>query len=82
MLRFTFFRISDSAQGSGDHVAMFKGRNELRSLVRVMAKPVQQLRKSPLRRIDPATPLDRLQSLTVSDVGDLGSLSLGAVVAP
>src|SRR5580658_10260728 len=75
-------RISDAAQCSRHHVAMLESGDERRPLVRVVSKPVQKLGKSPLRRIDAATPLDSLQALAVSGLGDLGSLSYGAMVAP
>src|SRR6185312_16850719 len=41
-------RIGDTAQSSGKHVAVFKGRNKARSFFRMMPKPVQKFRKTPL----------------------------------
>ena len=77
-----FFRIGDAAQRGRHHVAVLEGGNEFRSLAGIVAQPVQQLGKSPLRRIHAAAPLDRFQPFAVSGFGDLRRLALGAMVAP
>src|SRR5579859_2239079 len=54
-------RVGDAAQRRRDHVAMLERGNKLRALGRIMPKPVQQLRKTPFRRIHSAAPLNRFQ---------------------
>ena len=47
-----------------------------------MAKPVQQLGKSPLRRINPAAPMDSFKFFPMRGFGDLRCFAFGAVIAP
>src|SRR5438105_13222476 len=47
-----------------------------------MAKPVQELGKSPFRRIHSATPINCFQSFTMGGDRDFGGLSLGSMIAP
>ncbi len=82
ILRFTRLGISDSAQGGSDHVAVFESAGQLRALVRVMAQPMQQLRKSPLVGVDAATPFNRFQMFAMRQVGNLLRFTLGPVIAP
>ena len=48
----------------------------------MVAEPVQQLGKSPLRRVDATAPLDGFQTLAPSRFGDLGGFPLRSVVTP
>ncbi len=72
----------DAAKGGSHHVAIFERRRQAITLIGIMPKPVQQLGKSPLRRIGAATPVDRLQSKGVRPLGDLLGLAPGAMIAP
>src|SRR5690242_9356234 len=61
---------------------MFEGRGKLRTLLGIVAQPVQQLGKAPLRRIHTAAPLNDLESLAMRDLGDFGGFPFCAMVAP
>src|ERR1700736_122045 len=58
-----FCGIADSAKNCGGHVAMLESCREARSFFRIVAQPMQQLRKAPFGRITSATPIDRFEFL-------------------
>ena len=61
---------------------MFDGGNHLIALTGVVPQPVQQLRESPFRRIDPTAGPDRRQLHLVCNFGDPRRFSCRAVIAP
>ena len=69
-------RVGDPAERGGHHVAMFEGRDELGALLGVVAEPVQQLREPPLREVDAAAPVDRLEVFGSAPARDLPGLFL------
>jgi len=79
---FHFPGIANATQRGRDHVTVFQCRGEFRSLLRIVPKPVQQLGKSPLGGVNPAAPLNRLQTFPMCRGGDLGGFAFGAVIAP
>jgi len=48
--------VGDAAQGRGHHVAVLQCGDELRPQFGIVAQPVQQLRPTPLGRVDAAAP--------------------------
>src|SRR5215472_17436124 len=77
-----FLRIRDAAQHRSNVIAVLKRGGKLAALLWIVAKPMQQLRESPLRGIHPAAPVDRFQAFAMGGRGDFGSFVFGAVVAP
>ena len=75
-------RIFHPAQHRRDHVAIFERGRELRALLRIVPQPVQQLRPSPLRRINAAAPIDRLQLRRPRRPRDLPRFFPRPVIAP
>ena len=75
-------RIRDAAKRCGDHVAMFKRRDEFSALRGIVAKPVEEFRESPFRGIHAPTPVDRGELLTMRGRGDFGGFRFGTMIAP
>src|SRR4029077_13076936 len=79
---FYLFRIADPAKGCGHHVAVLEGGGKLRSLVSIVAQPMQEFRKTPFRRVDTAAPLYRFQTFAVRRLGDLCGFALRTMIGP
>src|SRR5207249_7198048 len=62
--------IGDATESCGDHIAVLEGRDEFGALRGVMAKPMEEFRESPLRRIDAAAPVERGELLAVRGFAD------------
>src|SRR5260370_17148785 len=63
-------------------MAVFEGRDELSALRGIMAKPMEEFREAPLRRVDAATPVDSGELFAVRGRGDFRGFGFGAVIAP
>ena len=74
--------IGDAAQRGRDHVAVLEGADELRTLVWIVAQPVQQLGESPFGGVHAAAPLDGLEFVSAREFRDERGFLLGAVIAP
>src|SRR5215467_25521 len=74
--------VRDSTQGCCHHVAMLESGNQISPALGVVAKPMQKLGKAPLGRVNPAAPLNRLQSFLVGGGGDFSGFPFGTMVAP
>src|SRR3974377_614604 len=74
--------LGQSAQCSGNHIAVLERCLELLASLRVVAQPVEQLGETPLRGIDAAVPSDGLYPLAMRQCRDLFRLRLCTVVAP
>src|SRR5437764_9823272 len=61
---------------------MFESSRKLRTLIRIVAKPMQQLRETPLGRINPAAPIDGGELLLVRGFSDERSFLPRAMIAP
>src|SRR6266702_334828 len=59
------FRIRNATERGRYHVTVFERGNELRALSGILAKPVQQLGKSPFGGVDAAAPLDCVKTFAV-----------------
>ncbi len=77
-----FCGIADPAENRRDHVAMFERGRKTRAFFGIVAQPMQQLRKSPLRGINSAAPVDGLEFFAARGLGDQRRFAPGAVVAP
>ncbi len=71
-----------AAQRSRHHVAMFESRDKLVALLRIVPQPVQQLRESPLVRINTTTPIDPLESQLMRLLRNLLRFGKCAMIAP
>ena len=67
-------RVSNAAERSRDHVAVFERTGKLRALVRIVPQEVQQLGEAPLVRIHAAAPLNCFQLFRMGKFGDLREL--------
>ncbi len=81
-LRFNSSDGLDAAQRGRHHVAVLKSGDKASALFRIVAQPMQQLRESPLMRIDAAAPIDAFKAQRVCLGGDLFGLGKGAMIAP
>ena len=75
-------RIRNPAQHRRDHVAIFKRSGELGALLRIVPQPMQQLRPSPLRRVNASAPVDRFQLRGPCGARDLPGFFPSPVIAP
>ena len=76
------FRIRNATERGRYHVTVFERGNELRALSGILAKPVQQLGKSPFGGVDAAAPLDCFKTFTVCYFGNLRGFAFRAVITP
>ncbi len=82
MERGSLVEVGDAAEDGGDHVAVFEGGGEAGALVRVVAKPVEELGEAPFAGVRAAAPIDVREFGGVGFGGDLGGFAPGAVIAP
>src|SRR5208337_2079597 len=74
--------IGNSTENRRHHIAMLEGANEFPTLFGIVAQPVQEFGKTPLRRVSSAAPVDRLKAGAVRRLRDQCSFTPAPVVTP